>query len=117
MPTRVHNRFTHCRTGASVASRPHLFLLHQSSETSRQEERDRAGFGDAGCARVMKGNSESDSLVKFLNDIATPLTGREIHVIADNLSTRKTQAVRTFLVEHPNVRLHFTPTYLSWLPP
>lgn len=25
------------------------------------------------------------------------------------------QAVRTFLLEHPNVRLHFTPTYSSWL--
>jgi len=31
------------------------------------------------------------------------------------LSTHKTQAVRTFLLEHPNVRLHFTPTYSSWL--
>ena len=36
-------------------------------------------------------------------------------MIADNLSTHKTQAVRTFLIEHPNVRLHFTPTYSSWL--
>jgi len=33
---------------------------------------------------------------------------REIHVIADNLSTHKTQAVRTFVLEHPTVRLHFT---------
>jgi len=31
------------------------------------------------------------------------------------LSTHKTQAVRTFLLEHPNVHLHFTPTYSSWL--
>ena len=36
-------------------------------------------------------------------------------MIADNLSTHKTQAVRTFLLEHPHVRLHFTPTYSSWL--
>jgi len=40
---------------------------------------------------------------------------RDIHVILDNLSTHKTQAVRTFLVHHPKVRLHFTPTYSSWL--
>jgi transposase len=40
---------------------------------------------------------------------------REIHVIADNLSTHKTQAVRSFLLEHPNMHLHFTPTYSSWL--
>ncbi len=37
------------------------------------------------------------------------------HVIADNLSTHKTQAVRTCLAEHPRVRIHFTPTYSSWL--
>jgi hypothetical protein len=36
-------------------------------------------------------------------------------VIADNLSTHKTQAVRTFLLDHPHVQLHFTPTYSSWL--
>ena len=36
-------------------------------------------------------------------------------IIADNLSTHKTQAVRTFLAEHPRVRIHFTPTYSSWL--
>jgi len=36
-------------------------------------------------------------------------------VIADNLSTHKTQAVRTFLLDHPHVHLHFTPTYSSWL--
>src|SRR3954447_8321435 len=54
----------------------------------------------------------SAAFVEFLEDIVTsqPL-GREIHVIADNLSTHKTQAVRTFLLEHPHVQIHFTPTY------
>jgi transposase len=40
---------------------------------------------------------------------------REIHVIADNLSTHKTKLVEDFLVDHPQVRIHFTPTYSSWL--
>src|SRR5918993_657291 len=58
----------------------------------------------------------SAAFVDFLEDIvASQPKRREIHVIADNLSTHKTQAVRTFLLEHPNVRLHFTPTYSSWL--
>jgi transposase len=58
----------------------------------------------------------SAAFVEFLGDIVTSQPkGREIHVIADNLSTHKTQAVRTFLLEHPTVRLHFTPTYSSWL--
>ena len=37
----------------------------------------------------------------------------QLHVILDNLARHKTQAVRTFLIEHPNVRLRFTPTYAS----
>jgi transposase len=58
----------------------------------------------------------SAAFVEFLGEIvATQATGREIHVIADNLSTHKTQLVRTFLVDHPNVTIHFTPTYSSWL--
>jgi transposase len=36
-------------------------------------------------------------------------------VILDNLSTHKTRAVSAFLETHPQVHLHFTPTYASWL--
>ena len=58
----------------------------------------------------------SAAFVDFLEDIvASQPHGREIHVITDNLSTHKTQAVRTFLLAHPSVHLHFTPTYSSWL--
>ena len=42
-------------------------------------------------------------------------TGKEIHVIADNLSAHKTHRVTEFLQTHSTVRLHFTPTYSSWL--
>ncbi len=52
----------------------------------------------------------------FLTDIVVHQPkGKEIHVIADNLSAHKTQQVGQFLGEHPNVHLHFTPTYSSWL--
>jgi transposase len=58
----------------------------------------------------------SDAFVDFLTDVVAGASrAKEIHVILDNLSTHKTQAVRTFLVQHPKVRLHFTPTYSSWL--
>ena len=40
---------------------------------------------------------------------------QEIHIILDNLSAHKTQAVREFLTAHLHVQLHFTPTYSSWL--
>jgi transposase len=58
----------------------------------------------------------SAEFVSFLTDIVEQQpTGMEIHVIADNLSAHKTQAVRDFLATHPQVHLHFTPTYSSWL--
>jgi transposase len=40
---------------------------------------------------------------------------QEIHIILDNLSAHKTQLVRDFLRDHPNVSLHFKPTCSSWL--
>lgn len=58
----------------------------------------------------------SAEFVAFLTDIvAHQPKGKEIHVIADNLSAHKTKQVEQFLVEHVNVHMHFTPTYSSWL--
>ena len=39
----------------------------------------------------------------------------DIHVICDNLSAHKAPAVRKWLLAHPRVQLHFTPTYSSWI--
>ena len=58
----------------------------------------------------------TEEFVAFLGQIvASQKRGKEIHVILDNLSTHKTRRVTEFLAEHPNVHLHFTPTYSSWL--
>lgn len=58
----------------------------------------------------------SAEFVAFLTDIVTNQPkGKEIHVIADNLSAHKTKLVHAFLAEHSKVHLHFTPTYSSWL--
>jgi len=58
----------------------------------------------------------SAEFVAFLADIvANQLRGKEIHVIADNLSAHKSRPVQDFLDDHPQVHLHFTPTYSSWL--
>jgi transposase len=58
----------------------------------------------------------SAEFVGFLGDIlASQPVGREIHVIADNLSAHKTDKVAEFLAAHPQVHLHYTPTYSSWL--
>ena len=58
----------------------------------------------------------SAEFVAFLTDIvANQPKGKEIHVIADNLSAHKTKQVDQFLATHSNVHMHFTPTYSSWL--
>lgn len=58
----------------------------------------------------------SAKFVEFLLEIvASQPVGKEIHVIADNLSAHKTKLVAEFLTTHPSVRLHYTPTYSSWL--
>jgi transposase len=58
----------------------------------------------------------SEEFVAFLTDVvATQPRGKEIHIIADNLSTHKTRRVQQFLAHHPKVQIHFTPTYSSWL--
>jgi transposase len=58
----------------------------------------------------------SAEFVAFLTDIViNQPRGKEIHVIADNLSAHKSVPVKEFLEAHPKVHLHFTPTYSSWL--
>src|SRR5881394_3309567 len=58
----------------------------------------------------------SAEFVAFLADIVVNQPrGKDIHVIADNLSAHKTGQVEDFLHRHPKVHLHFTPTYSSWL--
>jgi transposase len=58
----------------------------------------------------------TDEFVDFLDQIVTSQPRqREIHIIADNLSAHKTAKVTEFVAAHPNVSLHYTPTYASWL--
>src|ERR1700716_2324459 len=58
----------------------------------------------------------TEEFVAFLGQIvALQPRGREIHIIADNLSAHKTKRVAQFLADHPKLHLHSTPTYSSWL--
>ena len=58
----------------------------------------------------------SEEFVAFLSGlVAEQPAEREIHIIVDNLSAHKTKRVNDFLADHLNVRLHYTPTYSSWL--
>ncbi len=58
----------------------------------------------------------SEEFVGFLHEVAGLCKPeQEIHIIVDNLSAHKTKKVEAFLADHPEVKLHFTPTYSSWL--
>jgi transposase len=58
----------------------------------------------------------SAEFVCFLQEVIRKTRwAKEIHIVLDNLSAHKTQAVQEFLADHPKVRFHFTPTYSSWL--
>jgi transposase len=58
----------------------------------------------------------SREFVAFLQEVLSLCPPRQqIHIILDNLSAHKTQAVRQFLHQHPRLQFHFTPTYSSWL--
>ena len=50
----------------------------------------------------------------FMNEIVAAYPEREIHVVLDNLNTHKPKDDR-WLRRHPNVHLHFTPTYSSFM--
>ncbi|HEY2447492.1 MAG TPA: IS630 family transposase, partial [Mycobacterium sp.] len=53
--------------------------------------------------------------IKFMDEVIEPHTGREIHVVLDNLSTHNGAEVEKWLAQHSNVTFHFTPTGSSWL--
>lgn len=39
----------------------------------------------------------------------------EVHLIVDNYGTHKHARVKAWLARHPRFRVHYTPTYSSWL--
>jgi len=58
----------------------------------------------------------SQDFVAFLEGLVKRTArAQQIHVVLDNLSAHKAKDVERFLLEHPRVRFHFTPTYSSWL--
>src|SRR5665213_3830588 len=51
--------------------------------------------------------------LEFMNSIVATYSGKDIHVVLDNLNTHKKNEL--WLKRHPRVRFHFTPTRASWL--
>jgi transposase len=57
----------------------------------------------------------AEDFVSFMKDVTRQYAGREIHVIADNLSAHKAPEVAMWLAKNPNVTFHFTPVGSSWI--
>jgi transposase len=53
---------------------------------------------------------------RFLDAIDAAVPDRlDVHVVLDNSSTHKTDAIHKWLLRHPRFSFHFTPTSSSWL--
>ena len=53
---------------------------------------------------------------KFLIKLDTQVpTDLDVHLICDNYATHKSPPIAKWLAAHPRFRMHFTPTYSSWL--
>jgi transposase/Trp operon repressor len=65
--------------------------------------------------KTAKRHASADFIAFLTELVGKTKWAREIHIVLDNLSAHKTQAVAEFLEKHPKVRFHFTPTYSSWL--
>jgi transposase len=63
-----------------------------------------------------KHQHRAQDFVAFLREIeASVAPALEVHVVLDNLSAHRAPAVHRWLLRHPRVQFHFTPTYASWL--
>lgn len=74
---------------------------------------------DAASGKVIASMSprhRSEEFRKFLNLIDKEVPDHlDVHIVLDNVSTHKTPAIQRWLVRHPRFKLHFTPTYSSWM--
>jgi transposase len=52
----------------------------------------------------------------FLNTLEAHVPGDlDIHIVRDNVSSHKTQAIRNWFAKRPRWQVHYTPTSASWI--
>lgn len=52
----------------------------------------------------------------FLNTLEANVPGElDVHIVMDNVSSHKTQAIRNWFAKRPRWQVHYTPTSASWL--
>lgn len=65
-------------------------------------------------AKTMKSNN-AQNFLSFLKKLDRTYRNKTLHIIVDNLSVHKNQSVKEWLSRKRKIKLHFTPTYSSWL--
>jgi transposase len=74
------------------------------------------GMGIGEVLRAPPSHQTSTTFVAFLTDVvASQPHGKEVHVVADNLTAHRTLNVNDFLQAHQTVHLHLISSYSSWL--
>jgi transposase len=63
----------------------------------------------------LSASHKAADFIGFMNRVVRAYPDQELHVILDNSSSHATEEVMTWLIEHPLVYFHFTPTSASWL--
>jgi transposase len=53
--------------------------------------------------------------LSFMDEVVKSYPVREVHVILDNLNIHKNDAAKQWLLNHPRVHFHYTPTHASWM--
>jgi transposase len=62
-----------------------------------------------------KPTRDGANFLTFLKKAVKPHTGKDVHVVLDNLSTHTTPEVMAWLAANPRVQFHFTPKGSSWI--
>lgn len=60
-------------------------------------------------------SNNAENFLKFLKGLDRKYRNKKLHIIADNLSVHKHRDVKEWLEGKRKIKLHFTPTYSSWL--
>jgi len=63
----------------------------------------------------VKRTRTSQDFLHFMDDISEKYSGKRLCVIMDNLNTHNNQAAKEWLLRHPRITFHYTPTHASWV--
>lgn len=58
---------------------------------------------------------KTDDFIQFMNQVVKVYPRKRLCVVLDNLNTHKGKAAQAWLVKHPRVSFHYTPTHASWV--